>query len=237
MAQARFNARILNLEADDSSRCAKTAKLRAAGFEVSEASTGVQALSVAWSWHPDLIVTNMRLPDIAASELCRRLKEDPQTASIMVLEISDRDCAPDDRITALEMGADVLLPEPVDTDELVATINRLVKIRWLQEQLRGRVDELETQLRVFQRNVQSIGTKAREMSGSQAQRRFPPNTAEELTTPLTSIITWACALRTGNYDRELVMDGLEEIERQARHELQLLKKLMHRDPRRPPHDS
>ena len=62
--------------------------LRSAGFETLEAVTGAEALSFATEHGPDVILMDLRLPDIDGAEVTRRLAADPRTARIPVLAIS-----------------------------------------------------------------------------------------------------------------------------------------------------
>src|SRR5262249_6429615 len=62
--------------------------LRGAGFEVLEARTAADALRIAREQAPRLVVLDVKLPDINGWEVCRRLKGDPTTAAILVLQLS-----------------------------------------------------------------------------------------------------------------------------------------------------
>ena len=62
--------------------------LRNAGFETLESATGAEALTLASEHQPDLILMDLRLPDIDGAEVTRRLAADPRTAQIPVLAIS-----------------------------------------------------------------------------------------------------------------------------------------------------
>ena len=62
--------------------------LRRAGFETLEAATGAEALALATEHVPDVILMDLRLPDMDGAEVTRRLGADPRTARIPVLAIS-----------------------------------------------------------------------------------------------------------------------------------------------------
>jgi CheY-like chemotaxis protein len=66
--------------------------LSEAGYEVIEASTGAEALTIARNVRPSLILLDVNLPDISGFEVCERLKQDPATASIPVIQITVRGC-------------------------------------------------------------------------------------------------------------------------------------------------
>src|SRR5262249_48329409 len=81
------SATILNVDDDLATRYAVTRTLQRAGFTVREASTGQEALALARE-NPDLILLDVQLPDITGFEVCQRLKADPATAPIPVLQMS-----------------------------------------------------------------------------------------------------------------------------------------------------
>jgi two-component system cell cycle response regulator DivK len=62
--------------------------LRSAGFETLESATGAEALTLASEHNPDVILMDLRLPDMNGAEVTRRLAADPRTARIPVLAIS-----------------------------------------------------------------------------------------------------------------------------------------------------
>jgi len=100
--------------------------LEDAGFVVLKAATGTQALEIARRG-VDLVVLDIHLPDIDGWEVCRRLKADPETASILVLHLSGAYRTPEDRTRGLDAGADGYLVQPVDLEELVATCRAMLR--------------------------------------------------------------------------------------------------------------
>jgi signal transduction histidine kinase len=120
--------RVLFVEDDLDKRYVTVRQLRAAEFDIVEAATGAEGLALL-SPHFDIVVLDMRLPDMYGWEVCRRIKEHPQTSSIMVLELSDTLATPHDRARGLEMGADAYLVHPVELVELVATLRALYRLR------------------------------------------------------------------------------------------------------------
>lgn len=126
MAEPR--ARILFVEDDMGKRYVIARQLRAAGFEVDEAETGEQGLAKVRPTH-DVIVLDLRLPDLHGWEVCRRVKANPDTSTIMVLELSATLSTAQDRAKGLDLGADAYLVHPVELVELVATVDALVRLR------------------------------------------------------------------------------------------------------------
>lgn len=77
---------------------------------------------------PDLIILDVRLPDSTGYEVCRRIKSNPETAGIPALQISASFVATEDRVRALEAGADGYLTHPIDDTVLVATVRALMRL-------------------------------------------------------------------------------------------------------------
>ena len=127
---------ILNVNDFAPSRYAKTRLLQDAGYRILEAATGEEALELACREHPDLILLDVNLPDIDGFEVCRRIRNDPTTASIAVLHISAAYVQYSYRVKGLDEGADGYLIEPVEKDELIATIRALLRMRTAEAQVR-----------------------------------------------------------------------------------------------------
>lgn len=135
---------VLNVDDYAAGRYATTRLLRQAGFDVREAQTGTEALRLATE-KPGLIVLDINLPDLDGFEVCRRLKADPQTADIPVLQMSASYLGTENRVRGLEGGADAYLTQPVEPRELVATVNALLRSR----QVRDAVRESEARFRTL----------------------------------------------------------------------------------------
>ena len=97
------------------------------GYEVLEASTGAEALALARTLKPSLILLDVNLPDIGGFEVCERLKEDPDTATIPVIQITGAWLSEEDRRRGLGSGADAYLVEPVDDTTLLRNVVMLIE--------------------------------------------------------------------------------------------------------------
>ncbi|OYO28971.1 response regulator [Janthinobacterium sp. PC23-8] len=130
------DALILNVDDSDGARYAKSRILTRAGFNVIEASNGGDALIRARKDKPVLILLDVKLPDINGLEVCRRLKDNPETNTILVLQTSASFIGTADKIRALDGGADNYLVEPIEPDELIANVNALLRLGRVERELR-----------------------------------------------------------------------------------------------------
>lgn len=135
---------ILNVDDTAASLYAKTRILHHAGFTVVEAQTGMDALRLATNLQPALVLLDVHLPDMNGFEVCRRLKQTPNTAHLLVLHISASFVEVRDKTRGLLGGADGYLTEPVEPEELIATIRAFLRLRQTEAALR----ESEARLRV-----------------------------------------------------------------------------------------
>src|SRR5947209_6637319 len=130
---------ILYVDDDAFNRRLFTQYLREAGFRTREAATGNDALRLATEPPdtPDLLILDIDLPDVNGLEVCRRLKADPLTAPLPVVQLSGVYVRPHDRAHALEGGADAFLTKPAEPDEVIATVRALLRIRRAEEAARA----------------------------------------------------------------------------------------------------
>ncbi len=118
---------ILNVDDTDSGRYIKSRILRQGGYDVVEARTGVEALEKARHHNPDLVLLDVKLPDISGLEVCRVIKK--SASDLLVLQISASFVAPSDRAVGLDSGADAYLSQPVEPSELLATVRALLRLK------------------------------------------------------------------------------------------------------------
>lgn len=127
---------ILNVDDNEISCYAKSRMLRRAGYEVQEAATGSEALHYIRQDRPPLVLLDIGLPDINGLEVCRRIKSDPALALTLVLQVSASLVSSADKARGLEGGADAYLTEPIEPEELVATVKALLRLRQAETALK-----------------------------------------------------------------------------------------------------
>jgi two-component system phosphate regulon response regulator PhoB len=95
-----------------------TYNFRQAGFDVVSAFNGETALRAVREERFDLIVLDLMLPDLPGTELCRRLKQGPQTAHIPIIMVTAKG-EEVDRVVGFELGADDYVVKPFSVRELI----------------------------------------------------------------------------------------------------------------------
>jgi C4-dicarboxylate-specific signal transduction histidine kinase len=138
--------KILNVDADDASRQAKSRTLQHADYTVLEAASGADALWLVRTEQPELVLLDVRLPDMSGYEVCRRIKSNPATATVIVVQMSATFAPDGEHGQSLEECADAYMTAPVQPTELVATIRALLRLRQAEVELRQTRDALEARV-------------------------------------------------------------------------------------------
>jgi len=119
-------ASILVVDDEDDIRELVQLNLDREGYRVLTCETGEQALAVARSKTPDLIVLDLMLPGIDGLEVCKRLKADPGLGQIPVVMLTAKG-EESDIVAGLELGADDYITKPFSGKVLVARVRRLLR--------------------------------------------------------------------------------------------------------------
>ncbi len=139
------NSTILVVDDDEPSRYSTRRVIQQAGYNTLEASTGEETLEIAARERPDLIILDVRLPDISGWEVCERLKAHPDTAAIPIVHLSSTYVDSTSIAAGLEGGADAYLTQPVDALVVVATVRALLRARKAEQERERLRAELEGQ--------------------------------------------------------------------------------------------
>jgi len=128
------------LVVDDSATQLRTTVhlLRAAGYEVLEASTGDEGLRLARAERPDLILLDVALPGIDSLELCRRIRADEALADAAVVLCLSFDSDFGSQAEAMEAGADATIVRPIPDQELLAWVQAALRLKQTEVELKRR---------------------------------------------------------------------------------------------------
>ncbi|HIE37774.1 MAG TPA: response regulator [Anaerolineales bacterium] len=100
--------------------------LRFAGFEVLLAVNGIEAVELAETEQPDLIILDVRMPRMTGYEACRQLKENPQTSAIPVVFLSAKGQEVEIQ-QGLDSGAEEYILKPFAPDELTDQVRDILR--------------------------------------------------------------------------------------------------------------
>ena len=117
-------ASLLVVEDEPNIRELLATSLRFAGFEVQTASNGAEAIRLAGSLEPDLVVLDVMLPDLDGFAVTRRIRESGK--HIPIVFVTARDSL-DDKIKGLTVGGDDYVTKPFSLDEVVARIRAVLR--------------------------------------------------------------------------------------------------------------
>jgi two-component system OmpR family response regulator len=101
-----------------------SATLRFSGFEVASASTGHEALAMAQTFKPDLLVLDVMMPGIDGFDVARRLRAGGARTPVLFLTARDSD---EDKVTGLTIGGDDYVTKPFSLEEVIARIRSILR--------------------------------------------------------------------------------------------------------------
>jgi two-component system, OmpR family, response regulator len=101
-----------------------SATLRFAGFDVATAHNGSEALDVAASYQPDLLVLDVMMPDLDGFEVVRRLRAKDQRVPVLFLTAKD---STEDKVAGLTLGGDDYITKPFSLEEVIARIHAVLR--------------------------------------------------------------------------------------------------------------
>ena len=117
-------ARLLVVDDEPNIRELLSASLRYAGFEVATAADGQQALALADSFRPDLLVLDVMMPGLDGFGVVRRLRQSGRHTPVLFLTARD---AAEDKVSGLTLGGDDYVTKPFSLDEVLARIRAVLR--------------------------------------------------------------------------------------------------------------
>ena len=124
MTTATPEARLLVVDDEPNIVDLLATSLRFAGFEVATARNGSEALRVASTFKPDLLVLDVMMPGIDGFTVVRRLRQDGIGAPVVFLTAKD---ATEDKVTGLTLGGDDYVTKPFSLEEVIARIRAVLR--------------------------------------------------------------------------------------------------------------
>lgn len=117
---------ILVIEDSPTIMAMKRSILEGAGFDTIAASDGIEGIQRVWEEKPDLILLDIRLPDMNGYQVCRLLKSDDTYRDIPIVMATASETEKKDEFWGVQTGADAYLVEPFEPDDLLAIVRRLI---------------------------------------------------------------------------------------------------------------
>jgi DNA-binding response OmpR family regulator len=118
-----------------------TMLLEEEGYDVLKAKTGEACLEATRAFHPDIVILDVMLPDMRGTEVCRRIKTDPDLCDALVILVSGVRVSSDNQADGLNVGADGYISKPISNREFVARVQAMVRIKAAEDALREKEKE------------------------------------------------------------------------------------------------
>jgi class 3 adenylate cyclase len=151
------------------------AVLEPAGFAVSSASSGPEALERVVSELSDLVLLDVQMAGMNGYEVCRRIRENEATALVPIVMVTSHDS--EARIDGIRAGADDFVTKPFDQQELLLRVRSLVRIKRYHETIRAQAAELAEWNRTLEGRV---AEQVEELERMARLRRFLSPTLAEV---------------------------------------------------------
>ena len=152
MSESPLASRILVVDDTPQNIRLLEAVLLPRGYEVIAASSGEEALQKVAEERPDLVLLDVLMPGLNGHEVCRRLRADPATRLLPVVMVTAS--GPQEKLAAIEAGADDFVQKPFDRTELLARVKSLLRIKSYHDTIQHQAAELAELNRSLERRVQ-----------------------------------------------------------------------------------
>lgn len=126
---------------------------------IEKALTGEQGLEIASTFQPDLIILDINMPGIDGYETCKRFRKNSLFKQTPIIFLSQYQGI-EDRLKAYGVGGDDYISKPVDNNELMVKVNRLIEIKQQQEELTNEIKstyDTVLEIQTYAANLQVIG--------------------------------------------------------------------------------
>ncbi|MEH2291523.1 hybrid sensor histidine kinase/response regulator [Nostoc sp.] len=189
-------ARILLVD-DNADMRDYVARLLREQWQVTAVANGVAALAAVYEQLPDLVLTDVMMPEMDGFQLLSALRADPKTKGIPIILLSAR-AGEEAAIEGLQAGADDYLIKPFSARELLTRVESHLQMVRLRQ----------------------------ELSSNHLKDEFLATVTHELHAPLVTILGWTRLLRSKELDKLTALRALDTIERSAKNQAKLIEDLL-----------
>ena len=170
------------------------------GYDVRTAASGEEALARMAESEPDLVLLDIVMPGIDGYEVCRRIRERVETAYLPVVMVTAS--GDEQKVKALEAGADDFLTKPINQSELLARVASLARIKRYQDTIKRQADELaawnrelETRVEIQVSQLERMGRLRRFLSPQVAELIVDTGNESVLESHRREIVVVFCDMR------------------------------------------
>jgi len=213
----KANILIIDDKPEDIQLLSKT--LSDKGYTVRGAVRGQMGIIAAQSAPPDLILLDIRMPDINGYEVCERLKAEPKTKEIPVIFLSALDEVWD-KVKAFQIGGVDYITKPFQVEEVLVRVANQLLLRRLNQQLQAKNKQLQQEIKERQKAEKTAE------AASQAKSQFVTNMSHELRTPLNAILGFTQILNRSSLISPEQQEYLEIINRSGEQLLELIDEVL-----------
>ncbi|WP_445250445.1 response regulator [Microcoleus sp. OTE_8_concoct_300] len=185
------------------------------GYKVRGVINGKMAIRAARAGSPELILLDIKMPEMDGYEVCMELKADPKTSEIPVIFISALDEVLD-KVTAFQVGGVDFITKPFHVAEVLARMEHQLTIQRLKKQLLDRNTELQKEI-IERKKAEEAAAAA-----SLAKSQFVANMSHELRTPLNAILGFTEVMSRDSSLGDENLENLRIINRSGQHLLELI---------------
>ncbi len=192
------------------------------GYTVRGAVKGQMGIKAAQNSPPDLILLDIKMPDLDGYEVCKLLKADAKTKNIPVIFLSALDDVWD-KVKGFQIGGVDYITKPFQVEEVLVRVENQLLICQLNKQLLEKSQQLQIQNQQLQQEIieRRKAEKAAE-AASRAKSEFVANMSHELRTPLNLILGFTQILGHDSLLTQEQRNYLEIISRSGEHLLELI---------------
>ncbi|HEY3116519.1 MAG TPA: response regulator, partial [Chloroflexota bacterium] len=152
------------------------AMLAPRGYEVMSATCGSDAIALVAAQPPDLVLLDVVMPEMDGYEVCQALREGPASALLPIIMVTASD--DQEKVRALEVGADDFVTKPFDEAELLARVRSLLRIKHYHDTIEAQAAELAGWNRDLEGRVEEQVTQISRLE--RLKRFLPPQVAQLL---------------------------------------------------------
>ena len=189
------------------------------GYKVKQATSGLEALDKVNEQLPDIILLDIRMPDLNGYEVCTRLKTNPATKDIPIIFISSIE-EPSEKVEAFSVGGVDYISKPFQLIEVLARIETHLRLCSLQKKLQEQNEQLQLSAEVLSRSLKH------ERELSQMKTDFISVVSHEFRTPLTTIQSASELLEYYEWTKQEQVEQLHQIQSEVKHMTALMEDVL-----------